>query len=76
VALFALFMARWRLPNRSGCLRLNRNLSITIDWAKLLSALLPPLVLIFLVLGTIFIGLATPTEAGAMGAAGALVVGH
>lgn len=36
--------------------------------------LLPPLVLIFLVLGTIFIGLATPTEGGAMGAVGALVM--
>ena len=37
-------------------------------------SLLPPLVLIFLVLGTIFIGVATPTEGGAMGAAGALVL--
>jgi tripartite ATP-independent transporter DctM subunit len=36
--------------------------------------LIPPLLLIFLVLGTIFIGLATPTEAGAMGAVGALVL--
>ena len=36
--------------------------------------LVPPLALIFLVLGTIFIGLATPTEGGAMGAAGALVL--
>ncbi len=37
-------------------------------------ALIPPLVLIFLVLGTIFLGLATPTEGGAMGAVGALVM--
>jgi tripartite ATP-independent transporter DctM subunit len=35
----------------------------------------PPLFLIFLVLGTIFIGVATPTEGGAMGAAGALILG-
>jgi TRAP-type mannitol/chloroaromatic compound transport system permease large subunit len=34
----------------------------------------PPLFLVFLVLGTIFIGLATPTEGGAMGAAGALLL--
>jgi tripartite ATP-independent transporter DctM subunit len=34
----------------------------------------PPLGLIFLVLGTIFIGLATPTEGGAMGAAGAIIL--
>src|SRR5690606_18273830 len=36
--------------------------------------LLPPLALIFLVLGTIFIGVATPTEGGAMGAVGALIM--
>jgi hypothetical protein len=34
--------------------------------------LVPPLALIFLVLGTIFLGVATPTEGGAMGATGAL----
>ena len=50
--------------------------------AKLLSKLaeqavfvmVPPLALIFLVLGTIFIGVATPTEGGAMGATGALIL--
>jgi TRAP-type mannitol/chloroaromatic compound transport system permease large subunit len=36
--------------------------------------LVPPLALIFLVLGTIFIGVATPTEGGAMGASGALIL--
>lgn len=36
--------------------------------------MIPPLFLIFLVLGTIFIGMATPTEGGAMGAVGALVM--
>ena len=30
----------------------------------------------FLVLGTIYLGLATPTEAGAMGAVGALAAGR
>jgi tripartite ATP-independent transporter DctM subunit len=46
-------------------------------WAlasKVLWGMVPSLVLIFLVLGTIFMGLATPTEAGAMGAVGALVL--
>ena len=37
--------------------------------------LIPPLLLIFLVLGTIFLGVATPTEGGAMGAVGAIVMG-
>jgi TRAP-type mannitol/chloroaromatic compound transport system permease large subunit len=41
---------------------------------QVIMVLIPPLGLIFLVLGTIFIGLATPTEAGAMGAVGALVM--
>ncbi|MGE0237911.1 MAG: TRAP transporter large permease subunit, partial [Parvibaculaceae bacterium] len=41
---------------------------------KIIADLLPPLVLIFLVLGTIFQGIATPTEGGAMGAAGALLL--
>lgn len=36
--------------------------------------LVPPLFLIFLVLGTIFLGIATPTEGGAMGATGALIL--
>ncbi len=36
--------------------------------------LIPPLLLIFLVLGTIFLGIATPTEGGAMGAMGAIVM--
>lgn len=37
-------------------------------------ALIPPLGLIFLVLGTIFLGIATPTEGGGMGALGALIL--
>jgi TRAP-type mannitol/chloroaromatic compound transport system permease large subunit len=36
--------------------------------------LIPPLALVFLVLGTIFLGVATPTEGGAMGATGALIM--
>jgi tripartite ATP-independent transporter DctM subunit len=50
----------------------------TLHGAKLMlrvfTTLLPPLGLIFLVLGTIFLGIATPTEGGAMGATGALVM--
>jgi len=42
--------------------------------AKVFTSMIPPLVLIFLVLGTIFIGVATPTEGGALGATGALVM--
>ncbi|HPT51147.1 MAG TPA: TRAP transporter large permease subunit [Accumulibacter sp.] len=41
---------------------------------RVLTTLVPPLFLIFLVLGTIFLGIATPTEGGAMGATGALTM--
>jgi tripartite ATP-independent transporter DctM subunit len=41
---------------------------------RVITTLLPPLLLIFLVLGTIFLGIATPTEGGAMGATGALAM--
>ena len=37
-------------------------------------SMVPSLVLIFLVLGTILLGLATPTEGGAMGAVGAMAL--
>ena len=42
--------------------------------ARVFTSLIPPLVLIFLVLGTIFLGIATPTEGGAMGATGAMIM--
>ncbi|HET7197315.1 MAG TPA: TRAP transporter large permease subunit [Burkholderiales bacterium] len=41
---------------------------------RVIFVLIPPLALIFLVLGTIFLGVATPTEGGAMGATGALAL--
>ncbi|MBM3564675.1 MAG: TRAP transporter large permease subunit [Alphaproteobacteria bacterium] len=43
---------------------------------RVVIVLVPPLALIFLVLGTIFLGIATPTEGGAMGAAGALLMAY
>ncbi|MCW4113609.1 TRAP transporter large permease subunit [Aurantimonas sp. MSK8Z-1] len=41
---------------------------------QVIIVMIPPLALIFLVLGTIFLGVATPTEGGAMGAVGALIL--
>jgi tripartite ATP-independent transporter DctM subunit len=46
-------------------------------WAlawRCLRGMVPSILLIFIVLGTIFLGLATPTEAGAMGVVGALIL--
>jgi TRAP-type mannitol/chloroaromatic compound transport system permease large subunit len=57
------------LANRLLGLKLLSKLSERVTFV-----LIPPLVLIFLVLGTIFLGIATPTEGGALGAMGALTM--
>jgi TRAP-type mannitol/chloroaromatic compound transport system permease large subunit len=64
---YALFAA---LVERATGFRLISNLA-----EQVIFVMVPPLALIFLVLGTIFIGVATPTEGGAMGASGALILG-
>ena len=46
----------------------------SVDLQQILRALLPPLTLIFAVLGSILLGVATPTEAAGVGAMGALVL--
>ncbi|MFN0316350.1 MAG: TRAP transporter large permease subunit, partial [Burkholderiales bacterium] len=51
-----------------------RTLRGTKLFTRVLLVLVPPLALIFLVLGTIFLGIATPTEGGAMGATGAVIL--
>jgi TRAP-type mannitol/chloroaromatic compound transport system permease large subunit len=51
-----------------------RTLSGWALWRKCLMGIIPSAVLIFVVLGTMMLGLATPTEAGAMGAIGAIVL--
>jgi tripartite ATP-independent transporter DctM subunit len=51
-----------------------RSLSGMALFWRVMTCLIPPVVLIFLVLGTIFLGVATPTEGGAMGASGAILL--
>ena len=53
--------------------RLGLNLMSRLT-SQVIIVLIPPLALIFLVLGTMFLGIATPTEGGAMGAVGALLL--
>jgi TRAP-type mannitol/chloroaromatic compound transport system permease large subunit len=65
-ALYAFLLA---LIERTTGLRLMSRMATQVTFV-----MVPPLLLIFLVLGTIFIGLATPTEGGAMGALGALIL--
>src|SRR5512135_2616016 len=57
-----------------GCAPEARTLYGTKLLVKVFTSMIPPLVLIFLVLGTIFLGVATPTEGGAMGASGAMIM--
>jgi TRAP-type mannitol/chloroaromatic compound transport system permease large subunit len=54
--------------------RLFRLNLLSIMAQQVIFVMVPPLALIFLVLGTIFIGVATPTEGGAMGAVGAMLL--
>ncbi|MFK7802716.1 MAG: TRAP transporter large permease subunit [Anaerolineae bacterium] len=71
-ALYVLYVA-YRYPEKAPALPLEaRNLSGKQLVAKMIVAVIPPLGLIGAVLGSIFAGLATPTEAGAVGAFGAL----
>src|SRR6266850_3499923 len=57
-----------------GCPPESRTLYGSALIVKVFTSMIPPLVLIFLVLGTIFLGVATPTEGGAMGASGAILM--
>lgn len=59
------------------CALLNKHLKLGLlsqIAERVTFVMIPPLFLIFLVLGTIFIGVATPTEGGAMGAVGAILM--
>jgi len=51
-----------------------RNISGKALWKRVSVVMLPPLLLILLVLGSIFFGIATPTEAGAVGCVGAIAL--
>ena len=77
IALFTLFILAVSLLQPHKVPALPKEARTLRGWpliAKVLWGMIPSLVLIFLVLGTIFMGLATPTEAGAMGAVGSIVL--
>lgn len=72
--LYVLLLALWR-PESAPALPLEvRSIGGMALFQKVLRAVLPPVLLIFAVLGSIFFGVATPTEAGAVGAVGACVL--
>lgn len=69
VAAGALYALAVGLVERFSGLRLMSQMAEQVTFV-----MVPPLLLIFLVLGTIFVGIATPTEGGAMGALGSLIL--
>lgn len=77
VAIFVLYVVGLSLVRPSAMPPLPPEARGEMGWkliSRVLWGMIPSVVLIFLVLGTIFMGLATPTESGAMGAVGAMVL--
>ncbi len=77
IALFCLFIFFLSIFRPQDVPALPPEARPKIDWKllkKILWGIVPSVALIFLVLGTILMGLATPTEGGAMGSVGALVL--
>src|SRR5437016_3284443 len=73
-AVWVLFVSILKPQAAPGCPPEMRTLHGGKLALRVVTSMIPPLVLIFLVLGTIFLGVATPTEGGGMGATGALIL--
>ena len=73
-ALYTFFLARLRPDDLPAVPQSDLTLKGWMLWKTCLMGIIPSAVLIFLVLGTIMTGIATPTESGAMGAMGALLL--
>jgi tripartite ATP-independent transporter DctM subunit len=73
-ALYTFFLSRFRPDYLPAVPESELTLQGWALWKKCLLGIIPSAVLIFLVLGTIMTGIATPTESGAMGAMGALLL--
>jgi tripartite ATP-independent transporter DctM subunit len=77
VGLLALYVALASFVQPGLAPALPAEARVARGWAlyrQVLLVMVPPLVLIFLVLGSIFLGIATPTEGGALGAVGSLAL--
>ncbi|NND71395.1 MAG: TRAP transporter large permease subunit [Rhodothermales bacterium] len=71
-AVYAIGVAFFRKNAAPALPKSERTLSAGALGKRVLLVMLPPLILILVVLGSIFAGVATPTEAGALGALGAI----
>ena len=72
-ALYTGFIA-WRVPGAAPAIPEEERTAAGKLGPQVVKVLIPPLALIVLVLGSIFLGIATPTEAGAVGALGAMIL--
>ena len=74
--LYAVYVAvtAWRRPADAPALPASERAEVTDLGRQVVAVLAPPLLLILVVLGSIFAGVATPTEAGALGAVGAMLL--
>ncbi len=73
---YAIYVAlvAWRHPEAAPAIPKSERESVRNLPREVLRVMLPPLVLILVVLGSIFAGIATPTEAGALGSVGAMAL--
>ena len=75
VGVYVLFILAWAFLNKGAAPAMPRQEgSRAANIGKALIAILPPLTLVILVLGSIFAGIATPTESAAVGSVGAVVL--
>ena len=73
-ALYTFILSRMRPDWLPAAPRDEKTLNGMALWRQCLRGIVPAAVLIFMVLGTMMLGIATPTESGAMGALGAVVL--
>ena len=77
ISIFLLFVAAMAIFRPKSMPPLPKEARGDLDFKlflKIIKGMVPSALLMFLVLGTIFMGLATPTEAGAMGVVGAIII--
>ena len=72
--IYIIGVALWRPQHAPAIPSEERNIEGRNLWLQSLKVLVPPLVLIILVLGSIMAGAATPTEAASVGAVGAIIL--
>ncbi|QQD22448.1 TRAP transporter large permease subunit [Oceanospirillaceae bacterium ASx5O] len=72
--LIYIFIYTWLKPESAPALPRDETLNKTEFYRKALFAIVPPLTLVLVVLGSIFAGVATPTESSALGGMGALLL--